>query len=92
MLSPVRLRMLFRCMTSRGPVDIALVHSYKRTSWKPKTMWEGMRVFERAQKCDLVMMRYLVRGVHMVKAFGTKDGREYLNDTIDGDMLLRAGN
>ncbi|KAG2148877.1 hypothetical protein DEU56DRAFT_729847 [Suillus clintonianus] len=92
MLSPVRLRMLVRCMTSRGPVDIALVHSYKRTQWKPKTVWEGMHVFEQVQRYDLVMIRYLVRGVHMVKAFGTKDGREYLNDTIDGDMFLRAGN
>ncbi|KAG1841456.1 hypothetical protein C8R48DRAFT_751177 [Suillus tomentosus] len=78
----IQLHMLFRCITSRSPVDIALalVHSYKQTSWKPKTVWEGMHVFEQAQK------------FHMVKVFGMKDGHEYLNDTIDGDMFLRAGN
>ncbi|KAG1829953.1 hypothetical protein EV424DRAFT_1583845 [Suillus variegatus] len=93
-------RDILRCnpdFHSHARYDCALINTDSgmlspRTSWKPKTVWEGMRVFERAQKCDLVMMRYLVRGVHMVKVFGTKDGREYLNDTIDGDMFLRAGN
>lgn len=51
-------------------------------------------VIFRQDLCEFVMVKYLLRGMHMIEAFtgNTKERREFLNDTIDADMFLRAGN
>ena len=42
---------------------------------------------------QFIMPQYLVRGAHMISVFEANTvGRVYLNDLIDNDMFLRAGN
>lgn len=38
------------------------------------------------------MMKYFIWGAHMVPVFSTKEGRFILNDLVDGDIFLQAGN
>ncbi|KIJ58811.1 hypothetical protein HYDPIDRAFT_33775 [Hydnomerulius pinastri MD-312] len=92
-LSPARLRGLYRCsLSSAATFDVALVNTFRPSSWQPKTKWCGAKVFEQSSVDAFIPIKYLIRGVHMIKAFGTKEGRFFLNDLVDGDIFLRAGN
>ena len=71
---------------------MAVVHTFKPSSWKPKTNIEGCHVLEESMEPRFVMLKYLIRGAHMIPVFETKDGRFMLNDLIDSDIFLRAGN
>ncbi|KAJ7663215.1 hypothetical protein DFH06DRAFT_1395296 [Mycena polygramma] len=78
-LSVARLASLLRCKLPDESVhDIAFVHRLKRSKWK---------------SFDFVMVKYLIRGAHMIPVFdANKPSLTFLNDVIDGDMFLRAGN
>jgi hypothetical protein len=65
---------------------------FKLSSWKPRTQIEGCNILEEAKNLEFVMVRYLIRGAHMIPIFETKAGRFILNDLIDCDMFLRTGN
>jgi hypothetical protein len=71
---------------------MAVVHLFKQSSWKSKTNIAGCHVIEEVNEPRFVMLRYLIRGAHMIPVFDTKAGRFMLNDLIDSDMFLRAGN
>ena len=59
----------------------------------PKTKWAGVRVYDEKKSLDFVMVKYLICGTHMIPVFdANKPSMTYLNDLIDGDMFLRAGN
>jgi hypothetical protein len=65
----------------------------QHSKWKPNTVWEGCRVYDESKEPRFVLPKFLVRGVHMISTFESNSvGRAYLNDLIDYDMFLRAGN
>ncbi|KAJ7262628.1 hypothetical protein C8J57DRAFT_1071151, partial [Mycena rebaudengoi] len=53
--------------------------------------WEGCRVYEESQSTCFVMVKYFIRAVYMVPAFQGKAHTYYLVDSVDYDMVLRAG-
>lgn len=88
-----RLQLLVRCTLPRGDeYDIAVVHLFKHSKWRASTQIEGCNVLEEAQEPQFVMLKYMIRGAHMIPIFCTKEGRFILNDLVDGDMFLRTGN
>ncbi|KAH7916912.1 hypothetical protein BV22DRAFT_1027237, partial [Leucogyrophana mollusca] len=91
-LSPSRLYSLFRCSLNNGSCDVALVRRFKKSTWRAKTKWSGVRVYQEELAYQFVMVKYFVRGVHMITAFDGKAGCYYLNDLLDADIFLRAGN
>ncbi|KAJ7923822.1 hypothetical protein B0H13DRAFT_1463328, partial [Mycena leptocephala] len=73
--------------------DIAVVGMLKKSNWTPKTKWAGCRVYDEKKSLDLVLVKYLIRGAHMIPVSdANKPSLAYLNDLIDGDMFVRAGN
>lgn len=88
-----RLRVLLRCTLPSGDEqDIAVVHLFKHSTWRPRTPIEGCSVLDEAREPRFVMLKYMLRGAHIIPIFSTKAGRFVLNDLVDGDMFLRAGN
>ncbi|KAJ7651757.1 hypothetical protein B0H17DRAFT_1215217 [Mycena rosella] len=85
---------VFRCkLPDESLHDIALVNMLKRSKWMPKTKWAGCKVYEEQKATEFVMLKYLVRGAHMIQVFETnKPSLTFLNDLVDGDIFLRAGN
>ncbi|KAJ7743894.1 hypothetical protein B0H14DRAFT_3607170 [Mycena olivaceomarginata] len=89
-----RMLFLFQCRLPSGRTeDIALVRLFKKSTWRPKTLWKNCRIYEDARTI-IILPRYFVRGVHMINCFGSsKEGRTfYLDDVADSDWVLRAGN
>jgi len=93
-LTCVKLQGLFRCiLPSRVSYDIALVQTLKPDSWKPHTAWDGCRVYCASKTPTFIKMEYFIRGVCLCHAFNTRKERIfYLNNLIDPDIFLRAGN
>ncbi|KAJ7201091.1 hypothetical protein GGX14DRAFT_659051 [Mycena pura] len=93
-LTVARLVELMRCKLSDDSIhDIAIVHMLKPSKWVPKTKWAGVRVYDESKSLNFVMVKYLIRGAHMIPVFdANKPSSTFLNDLIDGDMFLRAGN
>jgi hypothetical protein len=92
--SYARLEALFRCTALSGTsYDLALVRTFKHSSWKPRTLWNGCKVLEFGQ-AKIVSAAYLARGALVVDTELQKpsDRRFYLDDVIDTDMFLRLGN
>ena len=88
-----RLHALFRCtLPSGGNHDIAVARMFKSSRWKPRTEIEGCPVLEEAKGLQFVMIKYLIRGAHMIPIFDTKTDKFLLDDLIDGDMFIRTGN
>ncbi|KAJ7876927.1 hypothetical protein B0H14DRAFT_2568036 [Mycena olivaceomarginata] len=93
-LTVAHLAELLRCKLPDGSThDIAVVHMLKPSKWMPKTKWAGFRVYNESKTLDFVMMEYLIRGAHMIPVFdANKSDSTFLNNLIDGDMFIRAGN
>ncbi|KAJ7897792.1 hypothetical protein B0H13DRAFT_2664685 [Mycena leptocephala] len=73
-----------------APGRIVALSTTRRT---PKTKWAGCRVYDEKKSLDLVLVKYLIRGAHMIPVSdANKPSLTCLNDLIDGDMLVRAGN
>ncbi|KAJ7711865.1 hypothetical protein B0H14DRAFT_2357209, partial [Mycena olivaceomarginata] len=76
-----------------GQHDAVLVSMLKWSSWRPNTVWDGCRVYEKPKETRLMFIKYLIRGAYMRSAFDSpKDNLTYLVDPVDYDMLLHAGN
>ncbi|KAJ7918110.1 hypothetical protein B0H13DRAFT_1869747 [Mycena leptocephala] len=73
--------------------DIALVRLFKKSAWRPKTVWKNCRIFE-DERTMFILPQYFVRGAHKVNWLGcNKEAHTfYLDDIVDFDWLLRAGN
>ena len=81
---------LLRCTLPSGDQhDVAIVWLFQLSTWKPNTQIENCEVLdENLKRPRLVMMKYFIRGVHMVPVFSTKESRFILNDLVDGDIFL----
>jgi hypothetical protein len=87
----VRLRSLLRCQLSSGKmVDMALIHTFKQTKWRPNTMWDKCQVYAEAKESSFVLMDYVVRGALLCPVFDSDSRAHYIVDTVDGDMFLRV--
>ncbi|KIJ39542.1 hypothetical protein M422DRAFT_257594 [Sphaerobolus stellatus SS14] len=84
-----RLEFIFTCEdSSNRQCDVALVRMLKNSRWRPRTKWEGCRVLEE-KNYEFVLLKYLIRGCHMIPTFEKEDGTYYLNDLVDSDAFLR---
>ncbi|KIJ28811.1 hypothetical protein M422DRAFT_269862 [Sphaerobolus stellatus SS14] len=90
--NPVTFGRIIALFSCHGPGkirhDIAFIRILRPSSRKPKTKWEGCKVFEE-KEFDFFLMKYLIRGCHFVPTFDGSDKRYYLNDLVDGDAFLR---
>ena len=87
------LQALFRCTLPSGEKhDIAVLRFFRSSTWKPKTRIDGCTVLKEAKDLHFVMVKYMIRGAHIIPIFDTKTDNFFLNDLIDSDMFLRAGN
>jgi hypothetical protein len=89
-----RLLFLFQCRLPSGRTeDITLVRLFKKSHWRPKTLWKNCQILEDSRTI-FILPRYLIRGAHMVNCFGCNkaDRTFYLDDVADFDWFLRAGN
>ncbi|KAJ6456988.1 hypothetical protein C8R47DRAFT_996028, partial [Mycena vitilis] len=89
-----RMLFLFQCIFPSGRTeDIALVRLFKKSTWRPKTIWQNCRVLEDGRTL-FILPRHLVRGAHLINCFGCNKEKHtfYLDDVADFDWLLRAGN
>ncbi|KAJ7793347.1 hypothetical protein B0H14DRAFT_2224160, partial [Mycena olivaceomarginata] len=68
--------------------DIAVVRMLKPSKWVPKTKWAGCRVYDEEKALGFVMAKLLDSGAYDPPSHPLT----FLNDLIDGDMFLRAGN
>ncbi|KAF8577619.1 hypothetical protein K439DRAFT_1664150 [Ramaria rubella] len=78
-----RLQYVFSCEDNKGRTcDLALIRIFQLSNWSPATKWEGCHVLEE-KNYRFVMLKYLLRGCHMIPTFEKKVGRYYLNDLVD---------
>ncbi|KAJ7872545.1 hypothetical protein B0H13DRAFT_1633840, partial [Mycena leptocephala] len=42
-----------------------LVSMWKRSSWKPNTLWDGCRVYKERKESQLAFMKYFICGAYM---------------------------
>lgn len=95
-LTVVRLRGVYRCiLNARGEEeDVALVKFFKRSSYKPHTVWQGCRTMDEEKEYEFVLLKHLLRGAHMIPVFNRPPSDPqntfYFNDMIDNDMYIRA--
>ncbi|KAL1740762.1 hypothetical protein HDZ31DRAFT_46862 [Schizophyllum fasciatum] len=87
-----RLLALVRCILPSGrTVDFAMLQCFTRSSWKPRTSWDGARIYKAGREVRFVLMDYIVRGALLAPAFGqAQHDLHYLVDSVDSDMFLRA--
>ncbi|KAF7354721.1 hypothetical protein MSAN_01386100 [Mycena sanguinolenta] len=93
-LTCARMLYIFRCFLPQArEEDVVLVRLFKNSRWQPKTIWENCRILEDGRTM-LILAKYFICGVHLINVFGcTKESTTYyLNDLIDNDWFLRAGN
>ncbi|KAJ7842948.1 hypothetical protein B0H14DRAFT_2351331, partial [Mycena olivaceomarginata] len=83
---------LLHCtLESKHQFDVALVHEYRRSNWKPRTEWAGCQVHEEVNSYSLMLMDYVIRGALLTPATDSeKENLHFLVDTVDPDMFLRA--
>jgi hypothetical protein len=55
-------------------------------------MWANCQVYKEVKTPTFIMLRHLLCGVHMINEFVVKKSVFYLDDIVDGDTFLRAGN
>ena len=67
---------------------MALVRMLEDCNWRPKTKWEKCKVLEE-KGYDFVLLKYLIRGCHLIPNFEKEEGRYYLNDLVDSDAFIR---
>ncbi|KAJ7136181.1 hypothetical protein C8R44DRAFT_952955, partial [Mycena epipterygia] len=89
-----RMLSLFQCcLPSSVREDIALVRLFKKSTWRPKTIWKNCRIFEDSRTV-FILLQYFLCGAHIINCFGCnkEDHTFYLDDVVDSDWVLRAGN
>ncbi|KAJ7358127.1 hypothetical protein DFH08DRAFT_687507, partial [Mycena albidolilacea] len=76
---------------SKRQFDVALVHQFRCSMWKPRREWAGCQVHEEVQQYSLMLMDYVICGALLTPVTGSGKGNlHFLVDTIDTDMFLRA--
>ncbi|KAF7347043.1 hypothetical protein MVEN_01458100 [Mycena venus] len=87
-----RLRALLRCTLPSGrQIDIALVHMFEPSRWKPRTRWAGCQIRDEVKEYSFLSMEHVVRGALLAPVSGaSNEPTHFLIDTIDADMFLRT--
>ncbi|KIJ30780.1 hypothetical protein M422DRAFT_267613 [Sphaerobolus stellatus SS14] len=86
----VRLEFIFTCQgTSKRQYDTALVHMLEASKWRPNTEWEGCRVLEEKGLYQFILLKYIIRGCHLIPATDKGTGKYYLIDLVDSDAFVR---
>ncbi|KAI5823796.1 hypothetical protein K523DRAFT_333657 [Schizophyllum commune Tattone D] len=87
-----RLRSLIRVALPSGRcVELAIIHPFTRSTWKPRTQWDGARIYSESRNAEFVPMDRVVRGALLAPAFGqSRKELHYLVDALDSDMFLRT--
>jgi hypothetical protein len=90
-LSIARLCDLFRFwLPSGNTLDLALVHRFSPSKWKPRTTWDGCRVLDEGPDTTLVQMDYLIRGALVCPVSERAEEKShYFIDSVDPDIFLR---
>ncbi|KAJ7802304.1 hypothetical protein B0H14DRAFT_3884659 [Mycena olivaceomarginata] len=94
-LACARLRSLVRCQLPSGRiVDVAMVQLMQKSSWRPRTHWDGCLVFDECREIDFLLVEHIVRGAPapVRPAPSGRSHSHYLVDFVDGDMFLRCLN
>ncbi|KAJ7842571.1 hypothetical protein B0H14DRAFT_2586293 [Mycena olivaceomarginata] len=97
-LACARLRSLIRCKLPSGRItDIAIVQTMKRSSWRPRTVWDGCAVYDEEKDFSFLLMDYVIRGALLVPVLPSPPSRphsrlHFFVDVVDGDMFLRSLN
>jgi hypothetical protein len=71
-------------------VDVALVHTFTQSKWKPDTMWDSCKIRLEARESSFVLMDYLICGALLCPVFESDTKLYYIVDTVNGDMFLRV--
>ncbi|KIJ46748.1 hypothetical protein M422DRAFT_249917 [Sphaerobolus stellatus SS14] len=71
-----------------GMVIVGAYEYERRRSWRLQTKREGCRVLEQ-KRYSFALMKYLVRGCHLIPTFEKEEGRYYLNDFVVNDAFIR---
>ncbi|KAJ6479670.1 hypothetical protein C8R45DRAFT_802418, partial [Mycena sanguinolenta] len=96
-LACARLRALIRCKLPSGRIaDLAIVQAMQPSHWKPRTVWDGCKVYGEETEFSFLLMDYVIRGALFTpvepppKSQSRSHRRPYfLVDVTDGDMFLR---
>ncbi|KIJ38584.1 hypothetical protein M422DRAFT_176350 [Sphaerobolus stellatus SS14] len=84
-----RLEYVFSCKDAEGQkCDLALVRKFEDSCWRPKTKWEGCRVL-REKEYGFVLLKYLIRGCHLIPTLDKDKSTYYVNDLVDNDAFIR---
>ncbi|KAJ7888249.1 hypothetical protein B0H13DRAFT_1582168, partial [Mycena leptocephala] len=58
-----RLRALLRCILPSGrQIDVALVHMFEASRWKPRTRWAGCQIRDEVKESSFLSMEHVIRG------------------------------
>ncbi|KAJ7840312.1 hypothetical protein B0H14DRAFT_3696576 [Mycena olivaceomarginata] len=93
-----RLHSLIHCKLLSGRItDIAIVQTMKRSSWHPRTVWDGCAVYDEEKDFSFLLMDYVIRGALLVPVVPSPPSRphsrlHFFVDVVDGDMFLRSLN
>ncbi|KAF7331235.1 hypothetical protein MKEN_00000400 [Mycena kentingensis (nom. inval.)] len=89
-----RARCFVRCKLQSGRrVDLAIVHMFERSKWKPRTQWAGCEVRNQSRKIAFLSMEYVIRGALLAPiSRAAHEPTHILVDAVDADMFLRADN
>ncbi|KAJ7899708.1 hypothetical protein B0H13DRAFT_2234203 [Mycena leptocephala] len=87
-----RLRALLRCILPSGrQIDVALVHMFEASRWKPRTRWAGCQIRDEVKESSFLSMEHVIRGALLAPVSDApEEPTHILIDTIDADMFLRA--
>ncbi|KAF8182254.1 hypothetical protein K438DRAFT_1975779 [Mycena galopus ATCC 62051] len=100
-LACARLRSLLRCKLPSGrTVDLAIVQDMQPSTWRPRTVWDGCKVYGESKDFSFLLMDYVIRGALLAPVDPPPKSQPrrpqlrpyFLVDVIDGDMFLRALN
>ncbi|KAJ6557693.1 hypothetical protein B0H19DRAFT_945869, partial [Mycena capillaripes] len=97
-LACARLRSLTCCKLPSGRiVDLMIIQAMKKTSWHPRTIWDGCAVYNEENNFSFLLMDYVIHGALLVPVLPSPQSRPRARlhlsvDVVDGDMFLRALN
>jgi len=89
-----RLYALLECQFNGSVCQTALLCMAKKATWKPATVWDNLVLREE----DVKQPRFVdpgtfIRAAHLIPAMdATKPHHYFLNDLVDLDWFIRAGN
>lgn len=71
-------------------IDLAMVHNFRNSKWKPQTAWKGCKVVDEQRSVDFIPLDCVARGALLAQARGSSRKDVYfVVDTVDDDMYLR---